>query len=341
MIDVIAGRLPAAPGYDADIIILSLDRPEETEAAIRSALDQTGLSRHVIVVDQGSGQENLSRFARLIEGRDDAVLISAGSNLGVAGGRNRASALGLGKVIVGLDNDAVFAEPETAARAVSLLEAEAGCAVLAFRILNADGSADDAECWGFPPALRSRAGDRFPCATYVGAGHAIRREAWAALGGYDPSLVFTWEEYDFALRAIHHGWQLLYAGDIAVHHKRATGQRVGWAETRWFLYVRNRLYIARKWRSPSPRLAVRALAYAVKSLRIGLFYQGVSGILAAFRMGLGAPRTRLAPAARRYLHETDGRWRGGFWQRLRAEVWAAMPFSRQTPPGNSAVTKRP
>ena len=43
----IAGAATAPLGaYDADVVILSLDRVEETLAAIRSALAQVGVSRH-------------------------------------------------------------------------------------------------------------------------------------------------------------------------------------------------------------------------------------------------------------------------------------------------------
>jgi hypothetical protein len=33
--------------------------------------------------------------------------------------------------------------------------------------------------------------------TFVGAGHAIQRVAWEQASGYDDSLFFCWEEYDF------------------------------------------------------------------------------------------------------------------------------------------------
>ena len=42
---------PPSGDYDADIIILALDRPEETRAAIVSAVMQRGISRHITVVD--------------------------------------------------------------------------------------------------------------------------------------------------------------------------------------------------------------------------------------------------------------------------------------------------
>ena len=61
----IAGAVgPPDREYDADVVILSLDRAEETIAAIRSALAQTGVSRHVFIVDQGSQPENLASARR-------------------------------------------------------------------------------------------------------------------------------------------------------------------------------------------------------------------------------------------------------------------------------------
>jgi len=338
---ILAGSAPDAAGYDADILILCLGRAAETEAAIRSALGQSGLTRHLILFDQGSTPETLAGFARLIAGRRDALLVTAGENLGVAEGRNRAAALGHGRTIIVLDNDATFADPTVAARAVALLDTEPDLAVLGFRIRLVLAFATELIPWGYPEALRPRAAARFPAATFVGAGHAIRRAAWDGIGGYDATLFFTWEEYDFSLRAIDRGWRLLHAGDLAVHHKLASGARVGWEETRWFLYVRNRLYIARKWKTPRAALLLRAAAYLLRSLRIGLVGQGLAGVRAGLHLPLREPARPLRVAAREYLRITDTVWRGGPLTRLRREVWTALPSSRRKPSGNSVVTKRP
>ncbi len=337
----LAGGGPPEGQYDADILILSLDRIAETEAAIQSALGQEGLSRYLIVFDQGSSEATLARLRTVIGARADALLASAGGNLGVAEGRNRAAALGHGRVLIALDNDAVFADAGTAARAVALLDEQPELAALGFRIMNADASDEDHASWGYPQALRDRAADRFACATFVGAGHAIRRAAWDALGGYDPALFFTWEEFDFALRAIDQGWQLLHAGDIAVHHKLASEGRVEWSARRWFLFVRNRLYIARKWRPPLAALLARAAAYGLKSARLGLARQGGRAVWAAFRMPLPQPARRMSAAGLAYLAAADTAWRGGAWSRWRGEVTAGLPSSRQRRGRNSAVTKGP
>ena len=62
--------------------------------------------------------------------------------------------------------------------------------------------------------------------------HSSRVYHFGALAGVQRGLQFDRE--------------LLYAGDIAVHHKRAISLRSEWGKARWFLYIRNRLYIGRK-----------------------------------------------------------------------------------------------
>ena len=151
-------------------MILSLDRAEETIAAIRSALAQTGVSRHVFIVDQGSQPENLARLAADVAGRQDATLLALDCNHGVAGGRNRGSSLGHGRVIFGLDNDAEFADATTLARAVAALDDDPTLAAIGCRILLYARDADDLSSWGYPTSLLPRAGGEFDAVTFVGAG---------------------------------------------------------------------------------------------------------------------------------------------------------------------------
>lgn len=313
-----AGPLQSA--YDADIIILALDRVDDTLAAIRSAIGQAGISTHIFVLDQGSHPEALARLADTVQDRPDVTLLSACHNLGVAGGRNLISNLGHGRVIVALDNDAEFATPKTAARLVAALDNEPRLAAVGCRIVAYADGTDDQSCWGYPTNLWSCAGESFDAVTYVGAGHAIRRTAWDQAGGYDAKLFFCWEEFDFCLRAIALGWRVRYRGDIVVRHKSAPQQRVGWTARRWYYFVRNRLYIERKlgrsWLSLSPRAA----AYLLKGLFNGRPVQTLRAILAAVEM---APRSRsrsMPSHAMNYLNRNDRAHRGSLLHRLTNEV---------------------
>lgn len=335
-------RVAGAPGppeepYDADIVILALDRPEETLAAIGSALAQIGISRHVCVVDQGSHPDNLARLVAAVGTSRDATLVRTDRNFGVAGGRNRGTALGHGRAIVVLDNDATFETDDTAARAVAALDGDPALAAVGFRILAETGTHDDLSSWGYPPRLRPRAGQSFDSTTFVGAGHAIRRAAWDAAGGYDEALFFCWEEFDFCLRAIQRGWRVRYRGDLAVLHKVSPQRRVSWSGTRWFYYVRNRVYIERKygadWRSLLPRIA----GYALRGCRNRLAWQSARGMAAGLRMPLDPSIPPLSGTARAYLARTDAAHRGTWLGRVRDEVLAALPAPAQ---GRRAILSR-
>ena len=314
---------PPAGGYDADVIVLALDRLDETVAAIRSALSQIGVTRHVTILDQGSLPENLAWLAATVAGRTDATLLRSDRNLGVAEGRNQASAFGHGRAIAGIDNDAEFGESNTLARMVAALDEEPDLAAIGCRIVNFHTGEDDLTSWGYPRALLSRAGGSFLAATYVGAGHAIRREAWDNVGGYDPRLFFCWEEYDFCLRAIARGWRVRYRGDLTIRHKVSAEHRVAWSGNRWFHFVRNRLYIERKYGAAWLSLLPRIGGYLIKGTRNGMPWQTLRAIPAAAWMDRRTFAPPLPETARAYLRNHDATHRGTLANRLRKEVLAA------------------
>ncbi|WP_372617265.1 glycosyltransferase family 2 protein [Falsiroseomonas sp.] len=328
----VAGQRGAlAPDYDADVVILALDRAEETVEAIASARAQAGLSKHVWVADQGSAPQNLARLAAAVEGATDTTLVRLDRNWGVAGGRNRATALGRGRVVFALDNDAEFASVDTLARAVGALDADPGLAAIACRILVHATGEDDVSSWGYPAGLLRRAGESFDVITFVGAGAALRRRDFTRAGGYDDALFFLFDELDFCLRAINLGQRIRYRGDIGVRHKVSPERRFAWNGTRWFYFVRNRLYVEMKHASPLAVLP-RFLAYQVKGARNGVLGQGLRAGVAALRMwrAFRSPPGhealyRLTPAARDYIRRNDMAHRGGLLCRLRQEVLSPLP----------------
>ncbi len=316
----IAGQKPPETPYDADIIILSLNRLEDTSAAIASALAQRGGLFHITVLDQGSDDETVFQLRAKFGGAPRFVFYAAPHNLGVGGGRNFASALGHGRIIIALDNDAVFENDSVAARACAIFDKEPSLGALSFAILAACGTQPDLTSWGYPASLLPRYRERFTTTTFVGAGHAIRRAAWNSAGGYDPDLFFTWEEYDFALRAIARSWKIAYDGSLAVIHKVAADQRVGWSDTRGTLAVRNRLMIARKWGVPWPALLPRMAGYLIQGARNGRLGAAFAGIKAAWLAPV-RPAQEMPEEMRRYIRAHETRHRGGLLARLRNEVW--------------------
>ncbi len=314
---------PPAGAYDADIIILALERAADTLDAIASARAQLGISAHIFVLDQGSGADTLAVLAQAIADCHDVTLLVADHNLGVAGGRNLLSDLGHGRVIVALDNDAEFATCDTVSRMVAALDAEPGLGAVGCRIVTHASGQDDLSSWGYPVGLLARAGENFDAVTYVGAGHAILRQAWQRAGGYDAKLFFCWEEFDFCLRAIALGWHIRYRGDIVIRHKVSPQQRVDWTGTRWFYFVRNRIYIERKldrgWLTLTPRIG----GYLLKGLRNRRVLPTLRAIHAAIGMTPQAAR-KMDAASLSYLSRNDRLHRGSLWHRLTREVFSRI-----------------
>jgi GT2 family glycosyltransferase len=311
--ELICGFAPPAGGYDANIIILSLGRVAETMAALRSALAQTGLAAHVSVLDQGSAPEQIAALVAAFGQEPHLALYRGFENLGVAGGRNFLSAAGHGRVIIGLDNDAVFAGADVAARAVAAFD-EPDLGALGFGILNGDGTRLDGSSWGYPQSLKSRA--QFTTTIFVGAGHAIRRAAFEAAGGYDAKLFFTWEEYDLSRRMIAAGWRIAYRGSLAVWHKGAAEKRVSWADERVRYFVRNRIVVARKWREPVWLFIAGYFARGVLEGRLGA---ALHGIWQGMRWKI-AERQKMSPAMRNYLFAHETAHRGGILRRVQSEL---------------------
>ena len=314
-----AGSPPPLEAYDADIIILSLNRLDDTIEAINSALAQRGGIFHVTVLDQGSSPEMVRQLRRQYAHRSDFALYEAGNNLGVPGGRTAAAARGHGQFIIALDNDAVFTTPWIVAKAVRLFRLSPDVAAIGFNILAADGKQPDITSWGYPKAMLPRFKENFDTTTFVGAGHAIRRSAWTAAGGYDPSLFFTWEEYDFCLKAIALNWRITYAGALSIIHKVSPEARVAWSSERMRYFVRNRLIIGRKWGASWLALTPHILTYLLKAARSGCLQAAWSGVKAAYNT---APptRRRMPETMRLYIRRNETNRRGSWLDRLRLEL---------------------
>lgn len=325
---LVAGSLPPAGRYDADIIILTMGRVEATLGAVASALRQQRARCYVALLDQGDCPAAAQKYALLFEGRGDAGFFVSEQNLGVGGGRNFLASVGHGKIIVAIDNDAVFADGFVVVDALNVFETSPLLGAIGFRILDGPGARLDEASWGYPTVLKAKNAGRFLTTTFVGAGHAIRRAAWADAAGYDEKLFFTWEEYDFALRAIACGWRVEYRGELSVRHRLEAEARVRWRAGRTEVFVRNRLVIARKWGASWAGLLPRIFGYLVKGGLNGAFLAALRGVAAAVAWDREIERRRMTASMRLYVREHEDRHRGNLAQLVAREVFGRVSDGR-------------
>jgi GT2 family glycosyltransferase len=295
-------------------------------------LAQQGVRLRIWVVDQGSDSDTIERLQRHVADKPSVHLEITGRNLGIPGGRNLATQLGRAPYVVALDNDAEFCGENEVAVAVRRLESDPTLAAIGFRILNFFSRADDERSWGYPKSLRPRSDREFLATRFIGAGHALRRAAFEAVGGYDGSLFFYWEELDLSYRLINAGYRILYAPEIAIFHKVSPEHRVSWASGRFYYRVRNRLYIEYKYGAPLLYIIALAGAYILMGMYNGVNHQALRGAWDAvgmcrryYRAHRGRTVSRLSAEANRYIRDNDLRHRGSLWHRLQVELFAKLP----------------
>jgi len=293
-----------------DVIILSWNRPEDTLAALISARDQVDVEHRILVVDQGSEPENLAQLEALIATMPNAKLKKLGKNMGVPGGRNIAAAMGNARYIVALDSDAVFADNRVLARVVAHMDENPQLCAIAFAIVNFFTGETDWSSWDYPRHYNPTR--EFNTTRFVGAGHAIRRSTFEAVGGYDERLMFCGEELDVCYRMINTGQRIVYMPSLAVLHKVAREHRVFWEQGRYFQSVRNALYSLYKFGTPWPRLALAAGAFYLRGVRNGIGSEAIRGMLASVPMCLAFERSYTNKAAYsltaetwEYIHECE------------------------------------
>lgn len=269
---------------DVDVILLSWNRTEDTKAAIQSAREQVGVRQRILVVDQGSDPANLAELKAFVAAAPDVELKQLPRNAGVAGGRNIASAMGRARYIVSLDNDAVFADAHALSRAVAYLDQHPGMCAIGFRIENFFTGKNDDTAWDYPVG---RTPDQsFLTTRFIGAGHAIRRSDFEAVGGYDERLFFCGEELDLCYRLLNTGKRIAYRPEVVIRHKVSPEHRINWAKGRFFYTVRNSIYTAYKYNTSKPRLALAAGAYIIKGFRNGIGKEALRAVKAAVSMCL-------------------------------------------------------
>ncbi|MBD9388226.1 glycosyltransferase [Agrobacterium sp. AGB01] len=300
------------PDTAVDIIILSWGRIPDTCAAIDSALSQKGIVPNVIVVDQGTPDDELSILKAHVAQNPSVTLVCNDKNRGVPGGRNQASSLGSAPYIVALDNDAEFASSDEVAKAVTYMEADATVAALAFRIVLFSDGEDDKSSWPYPLSMSKYSGQRFQTARFVGAGHMLRRSTFDAVKGYDDTLIFLHEEVDLAYRLINAGGTMVYEPSVRIRHKVSAENRVSWTGRRYYFHVRNTIYMASKFNFSPVSSLMNATLAITRGLRSGYIKGTLQGVFAGIGLiprGLKQrwfdSRVRLSRDARKNIKATS------------------------------------
>ncbi len=265
-------RFTPAAAPDVSIVVPAYGRLFDTLRCLYAIMLHSGDAvRYEVIVADDKPAAPIAPRLRAVPG----LHVEANpANLGFLRSCNRAAGAAAGRHLLLLNND-TSVHPGWLAPLVRLADADPRVAIVGAKLLNADGTVQEAggtvlaDGWG-DPFGRGQDADA-PAVNFVrevdvviGACMLVRRAAWDAVGGFDDQYAPAYyEEFDlaFALRA--RGWRVMYQPASAVTHFDASSYGAAERDHRSTV---NHARFCRKWaealtaqpRPGAPALVARA-----------------------------------------------------------------------------------
>lgn len=237
------------------VSILNWNKASDTLACLRSLRHQVqdGFSADVLVIDNGSGQDD---YLQLRDAADaDWVTVKRlDKNLGFTGGHNVALQMALDQgydFAWLLNNDATVA-PDTLAKLVNVIRADERCGAVSPVLYPEAGTAQE-HGWGITHDWRSRSHDWVPSAAaskqlhdtdpeavcLTGTAILLRVQALRAIGLLDERLFAYYDDNDIGTRLARGGWRSKVVFDAsAIHALRTVAEQPPYF---FYLMFRNEL----------------------------------------------------------------------------------------------------
>ena len=226
----------ASHNYSLSLILITRNRRKELQETLFSLKEQDA-QFELIVVDNGSQDESPKMVREVWPG---AVIIELNSNQGVGGGRNKGIEAATGDILVFLDDDASFASRDGLSRIRKRFEKDRDLGILATNsLLVATGKPEIA---AIPRRDKRIFATDYQASYFCGVCFAVRRELVTRVGGFCEEYFYSCEELDLSWRVIQDGYQITWAADVVILHRRTPIER---PKGRWIhSNARNRVWLA-------------------------------------------------------------------------------------------------
>lgn len=179
--------------------------------AIQSALSQSVSPKEIIVVDDGSTDASAAIAENL------GVKVIRQANAGPSAARNAGIAVATGDFILPLDADD-YLDPRCIE--VMMQKAAASGADIVASAFRMFGETDDEVR---PP--ESVTIDSFLARNPIGCCSAVRRAKVLEVGGYNPNMVWSWEDYDLWVNIVKRGGKVATVDTVLWHYRNSLDSR--------------------------------------------------------------------------------------------------------------------
>ena len=257
---------------DITVLIATKDRVEEIERAIQSSLDQS-IKANIVVLDDASKINIKNELEKKFNGEKIKWLRSEKPS-GVAGARNKLVNESSSSLMVFLDDDAYFTKKDSLEKILNKFSDSEEIAGMAFKIILRQGS----DGFQIPFNKMKRFfnknihNEESYASYYIGAGHALKRDTFEKVGGYDNELFYGLEELDISSEIIKENKKIVYLPQVEIIHepKKSVVDKKNKLKDEGYYSIRNRIWVAFK------HLPLR---YLIVHLSIWLVYYFFKSIL--------------------------------------------------------------
>ena len=203
-------------GPTISIVIPCHNHGEYVGQAVGSVLEQTYQNFEVIIVDDGSNDENTRRNLSNFD-RSNIKLIQT-AHQGLATARNTAIEAARGKYILPLDADDKIGETYLE-KAFDILETNENVGIVYSK---AEFFGEASGEWKLPPY-------NFPeilLGNVIFCSALFRKRDWAAVNGYNRNMIHGWEDYDFWLSLIELGREVVCIPETLFFYRKRSNSMV-------------------------------------------------------------------------------------------------------------------
>jgi GT2 family glycosyltransferase len=202
--------------YAATVVITTRNRKELLRDAITSTLAQQE-EVEIIVMDDastdGTGEMVTAEFPMV-------RLVATETRCGLIVQINRAAEIATSPIVFSLDDDAIFSTPNIISQALPHFSEER-VGALALPLINIIGGVPREFYAGRPSEKHAF----WVMHAFTGAGYAVRRDLFLALGGFQGHLFHWGEEPEYSQRMLNAGRVVRLAMTDPIHHFPATEGR--------------------------------------------------------------------------------------------------------------------
>jgi glycosyltransferase involved in cell wall biosynthesis len=253
------------------VLITTRNRRDELRRALASVRDQT-CAAEVIVIDDASTDGT----AELVEREFSEVRLQRSPTArGLIVQRNRGVGLATAPVVVIIDDDAVLQSPLTLEQTLRDFDDPRIGAIAIPHV--------DVTLRATPRVSAPAREGIFLTSEFTGTATAVRRDVFAAVGGFREAFFHQGEERDFCLRMLEAGWVVRVGRADPIHHYSSPARDI----LRMDLYGRRNAVLCAWYNEPLPDaflgIAEMSAAGIASGIRVGRPLNALRGLAYGYR----------------------------------------------------------